>query len=338
MLNAPMPYFCGISRENFQHAAADINDETIVVDLDMNLISLGPDTPELPPIPHKAKIRLEASLKKNAGHVFWNARGISQDAVTQLRHNSDSSKEIHNNAKALWSERIQTIDDAFSLAPAPESTSILHDRDGILPAQSRWDAVQEAFLSFFVTALKSYRKFMPGSRVRVSWLALDRSKQFKSGEFISSQRSDFKPFLGALVLTQAFEDFITRRMDSPGEPDVIFFDKAIEARKNNTILKKKRDTSSFLHSANAHKELHKYTAVLPNQKDIPRSEFAAVGSHGHRVFVYPSWPETFDVSMFCAPRPFPKDIAAVVNRTITLSGGRSFVVPRDPFREYHEGN
>jgi len=35
---------------------------------------------------------------------------------------------------------------------------------------------------------------------------------------------------------------------------------------------------------------------------------------------------------------FPKGIAAEFKRTITLSGGRFFVVPRDFFEEYHEEN
>ena len=39
--DAPMPYLCGITRQNFSHAVGDISDETIVVDLDQNLITTG---------------------------------------------------------------------------------------------------------------------------------------------------------------------------------------------------------------------------------------------------------------------------------------------------------
>ena len=65
MLDAPMPYLCGISRENFQYAVGDIGDDTIVVDLDRNMITLGSDPVELPPLPHKHRVKLEHALQIN---------------------------------------------------------------------------------------------------------------------------------------------------------------------------------------------------------------------------------------------------------------------------------
>jgi hypothetical protein len=340
MLDAPMPYLCGISRENFQYAVGDISDEAVVVDLDKNLIGLGPDTPELPPIPHKEKQKLESALQKNVGHVFWQARGMTQDSAALFRRsgNDDTIKKLHRNAQAIWGEKISTIDDAFSLACLPDSVTLDLGTNASDGKQSRWDAVQESFLNFFAASLKDYKKFMPkGSKTKVSWRGLDRSKhKFKSDEFVLSQRRDFKPFIEELVSTQHFDDFITRRMYAGNEPDVTFFDKTIDAQKNKSILKVKKTDTTFLHSANAHRELHQYTAIPPNQNDVPRSDHASIGSHGHRVYKYPNWPETFDLSMFGTPRPLPKDIAGEFKRMITLSGGRFFVVPCDPFEEYHE--
>ncbi|KAL3788649.1 hypothetical protein ACHAWO_011865 [Cyclotella atomus] len=179
-----------------------------------------------------------------------------------------------------------------------------------------------------------------GLKSRVSWRGIDRSKYiFKSGDFILSQRREFKPFISELVSTHVFDEFISRRMCSSADPDVEFFDKTIDARKNKSILKvsNKVDTA-FLNSANAHRSLHKYTAIQPNQDDVPASQYSTIGSHEHLVYKYASWPDKFDTVLFGAPRPFPKDIAAEFKRTITLSGGRFFVVPRDPFEEYHQGD
>ncbi|KAL7520492.1 hypothetical protein ACHAWX_005254 [Stephanocyclus meneghinianus] len=348
MLDAPMPYLCGISRENFECVVGDIGDETVVVDLDRNVITLGPDTPALPPIPHKQRVKLESALQKNVGDVFWSARGMSQDEVSKFRRsgNNPEIKEMHSNARSLWSEKIRATDDAFNLAHAPESTSIQYNEDARVGTnafgkQSRWDAVQEAFLSFYADTLKNYRKFLPKeSNSRINWHGKDSSKlRFHSEQFVLSQRREFQPFLEELVLTQQFDDFITRRMyNSSDEPDVIFFDKTIDAKRNKSILQVKKADTTFLHSANAHRELHQYTAILPNRENIPPNCHATVGSHGHRIYKYPVWPETFDTSMFGSPRPLPKDIAAEFKRTITLSGGRFFVVPRDPFEEYHEEN
>jgi len=81
-------------------------------------------------------------------------------------------------AGSMWDERIRTRDDAFNLAYLPDSTTLEFSDDancdadnGTLLKQSRWDAVQEAFLRFYVTILQDYKKFMPTEEVdsRTSW-------------------------------------------------------------------------------------------------------------------------------------------------------------------------
>ena len=67
--------------------------------------------------------------------------------------NSQDREETLANAHSLWNERIRTIDDAFNLAPAPESSTMAMNVEAT-GKQSKWDAVQEAFLRFYVSALK----------------------------------------------------------------------------------------------------------------------------------------------------------------------------------------
>ena len=332
MLDAPMPYLCGISRQNFPYSVGDIGDETVVVDLDRNIITLGPHTPELPPLPHKRRMKLGAALEKNAGHVFWNARGLTQEEAESIRRSGDENalKVMYEKADALWHEKMSTIDEAFNLAHAPDSTSMLYiddaraDASEALGKQSRWDAVQEAFLRFYVAMLKDYRKFLPqedGLDVRSSWRGPEANTglRFQTEEFVMSQRHDFQPFLEELTCTQQFDDFITKRIyNAANEPDVTFFDKSIDAKKNRSVLKIKKVDTTFLHSASAHRELQQYFAMEPNRQGLPSSAATKIGVNGHPVFQYPIWPETFNESLFGTPRPIPTNITAEFERRIAL--------------------
>ena len=156
MLDAPMPYLCGISRENFPYAVADISDETIVVDLDRNLITMGLHTPDLPILPQRRKLKLEAALEKHAGEVFWKARGLSKASVESVRLSGDENaiEEMLGRANAVWDEQLCAMDEAFYLAHSPDSMSILFDKDDVPQKPSRWDSIQEAFLRFYVAMLK----------------------------------------------------------------------------------------------------------------------------------------------------------------------------------------
>lgn len=121
MLDAPMPYLIGISRENFPHAMRDISDETVIVDLDRNVITTGKHTPELPILPHRRKTKLEAALQKHAGDVYWSARGLPASEVDLANFNGDTreKKRMRKLADAVWEEKIRSIDEAFNLAHTP---------------------------------------------------------------------------------------------------------------------------------------------------------------------------------------------------------------------------
>jgi hypothetical protein len=63
MLDAPMPFLFGISRENFQYAVGDIGDDVIVVDLDRNVI---------------AKHTKYPNTGRNPTMSTWNRNGIQK--------------------------------------------------------------------------------------------------------------------------------------------------------------------------------------------------------------------------------------------------------------------
>ena len=315
MLDAPMPYLCGISRDIFPHAVGDISDETVVVDLDRNLVTLGTNTLDLPILSHRRKMKLESALEKNAGDVFWNARGLTKSEVETVRSSGDENAlaKMLGTADAVWDEKVSSMDDAFNLAHSPDSLSILHSQDDKPNnlEQSRWDLVQEAFLRYYVSTLKDYRKCMPSSTgLLSSWRdpGAMESGRFLSDEFVNSQRPDYRPFLEELIGTQQFDDFVTRRLYNAADaPDVKFFDQSIEAKKNRSKLKLKKVETPFLNAASAHRDMKQIDAIKPNQKRVPPSPYT-----------YKTWPESFDESLYGVPRPIPGIITAEFDRRSAL--------------------
>ena len=336
MLDAPMPYLCGISRENFGYAVEDIGDETVVVDLDRNVITLGSDTPELPPLPHNRRKKLESTLKEHVDDVFWEARNLSKAEVLKVRASGDEVKlsELLDNAGEVWEEKILTRDDAFNLAYAPDSASMKIDEDanddianGTLPKQSKWDAVQEAFLRFYCSVLQDYRKFLPSSdddgssmKARSTWRGKEglSSLRYQKEEFVAGAPTEFQPFLEQLSISQQFDDFVTRKMHNATDaPDIKFFDQSIDAKKNRSKLKLKKKETPFLHSACAHRDLKRIMAVQPNGEDLPPKDDED-DNGGGTSYVYKMWPLSFDEKLFGTPRPIPSIISAEFDRRTAL--------------------
>ena len=328
MLDAPMPYLIGISREVFPSAVADISDDTVVVDLDRNVITMGATTPELPIIPQRRKIKLEETLEKYSGEVFWNARGLKTSQIQEARQSGDKEllDKLLCKADTVWDEKIHSMDDAFEHAPSPHSIDLMYMDGASSPGPSKWDAVQEAFLRFYVSMLKDYRKFMPSSsqtNSRSSWRSLGsvETAQFQSTEFVNSQLPDYQPFLEELIGTQQFDDFVTRRMyNACKAPDVTFFDQSIDAKRNRSKLNLKKVRTNFLHSANAHRNLKQIDAIPPNKANLPpRSASDVYYDMKKGSYTYPTWPESFNQSLFCTPRPIPKIITAEFDRRSALT-------------------
>jgi hypothetical protein len=213
MLDAPVPYLCGIMRENWLHGQQFVSQETIVVDLDHNSIRFGPLVPSLPTVPHRKWGKLQASLTEIVGEVFWRARDLHGEyyEMIQTRPNKRSYDQLRQmctapQSRSKWREKLETFDHAFNLAYTPESPNLLENQQVSEP--SRWDQVQEAFLRFFVAVLKDYRKYL---NIPVS-VAENSKPSFDRIGFIAGERLENLNFITELCTTQHFDDFLTRRM------------------------------------------------------------------------------------------------------------------------------
>jgi hypothetical protein len=185
ILSAPMPFLCGIHKENLADALYDLSPECVLVDLDKNLVTLGPETSPLPPLPPFQESVLQTHLDVNCGMVFREARSL-----TKNDDYSDCGAYLPNHikmmAEAMWESKLSLFDEAFHLCFTPEEARKNHlngndssgmdvsDRMDTNPLamtniqkddankrkQSQWDAVQEAFLDTFVYVLRNYRSYL----------------------------------------------------------------------------------------------------------------------------------------------------------------------------------
>jgi hypothetical protein len=314
-IDAPFPYLCGIIRDNLQQAIENISEETIVVDLDQNLITMGENTPPFPPMPFRRRMKLESCLQKTVGNVFWLARGVTKQEVEAFQNGSSSSNNAQKNpldmtkTVKIWKEKLKSYDDAFNLAFTPDSENSLNEERKSLGIddfeQTQWDIVQEAFLSFFSTMLRDYKRFISKTGT---------TKTFRVKEFLKAQRPDFKPFLKEFTATQQFDVYITKAMFSPKEPDLIFFDQSIAAKKNRSRMTLKKKKTPFLQSAKAQKQLQVVEAAKPaveNESGFNLLDnFYANSSDNKKVIYYPKWPELFDANLLKNPKKIPDIIAA----------------------------
>jgi pentatricopeptide repeat protein len=309
MLDAPMPYLVGIVRGNWLHAQQFLSCDTIVVDLDRNKIQFSVQVPPIPPLPVKKVTKLQNLLTEAVGGVFWRAHGMSKEyeaMMSRKPHKRSIHKLRQTKPSTQWNERLGGLDNAYNLAYTPDSPNLLNDT---LPEdeQQKWASVQEAFHQFFVSALKDYRKYL-------SLPPVTPKPCFNRTDFLSHQKADNFLFLTELCMTQQFDDFLTRIMYSPGEPDLVFFDQSIDAKKNRSKLKFRKVETPFLLNASAHKDLTKFQAVPPNDTGLAQfEEYRRV-----KPFIYKKWPDTFDESLFTYPRPIPRMITAEFDRQADL--------------------
>jgi len=253
ILSAPMPFFCGIDKASLAEALYDLSPECVVVDLDKNLVTLGPETEALPPLPPQQASSLKSELEINAGMVFREARSLTRndDYSDSGSHLPPHVKQM---AEGMWESKLSLFDEAFHLMFTPEESrkNLLNgndtsgmewnDRDAndqarimaasggdksfALRKQSEWDAVQEAFLDTFVYLLRNYRKYLvfPSKHNEGNY----GGAGFRSKEFVENQRLDMRDFLEQFVGTQMYDNFVTKRLYGSGESDVAFFDLAVD--------------------------------------------------------------------------------------------------------------
>jgi pentatricopeptide repeat protein len=280
----------------------------------------GQRTLELPHVPGKKWLKLQNSLQDIAGHLFWRGRGLEAEYhqfVENEISQSDFKEIAEHKGEQVWKEKLLTLDQAFNLQYTPDSEHLLNNVISDDKKQNQWDRLQEAFLRFFVAMLKDYRKFIhvpdtsklgSPSQTSEDWLYWGKNHRFERDEFIASQKPEYFSYLSELFSTQQFDDFITKRMYSAQLPDIIFFDQSIDAKLNRSRLKLKKVHTPFLQSAQTHKQLETFVAVEPNTSNLPEEA----------PFIYETWPEKFENSLFCSPRPIPGMITAEFDRQASL--------------------
>jgi len=329
MLDAPIPYLVGVIRENWVHAENHLSPEAMVVDLDCNKISFGPYFPEMVSPPTKKWTKLKAALLQAVGDIFWKIRGLERESYL-YKKGRILDQHIHRiyeeKGSNQWKERLHGFDDAFSMAYTPDSPNLIIDEslEEEEEQQSSYEQVQEAFLRFFVSTFKDYRKFLNTPDLNLpelndaknattstkhnSFLWNQNVRSFDRDGFVAWQKAESQHFFEEITITQQFDDFITKRLYSPGEPDVIFFDQSIDSKLNRSKLRMKKLDTPFLLNAKAHKILKTVQAVAPSTEGIENG----------KTYHYESWPEEFDTSLFGAPRPIPKMITSEFDRQSAL--------------------
>lgn len=311
ILSAPMTFLVGLDKQYLSEAFQHLSGECIVIDLDTNQVQFGPNTPMLPKLPASLGKVLNIQLHQNAGMIFREARSLRRDDDFSDRgqHLLPHVKEM---ADACWESKLCLYDEAFHLAFTPEqsrnsdylngndNSGMDGDRnsneaqfaqrrhDAKAKKQSRWDAVQEAFLSVYVDLLSTYRRCLvfPSKDVNDN-LNSDGSNGssgsqgfgagFRSREFIKTQRFEKRLFLNELIKTQMFDSFITKRLYGVSAADIIFFDQAID--KFNKRQASAGFGQRFTMDKSAHPTINQGTRTSPSGKVATNGGALHDGSH-----------------------------------------------------------
>ena len=165
----PVPYICGVVRENWLYAQDHVASDAIVVDLDHNRMKLGYDTKTIPSPPSRKWNKLFVTLQASLGNVFERAHGQDNHVSdgrnkTVTNNNASSRRKRRVRESQVWTEKLGSWDNAFILAYSPDSElmddftsqSAEYGSNG----QTQWDKVQESFLRFFVSLFKDYRRYL----------------------------------------------------------------------------------------------------------------------------------------------------------------------------------
>ncbi|CAM9142204.1 unnamed protein product [Chrysoparadoxa australica] len=209
VLTAPMPFLVGVHK-SFLHASTDIPDTVVQVDLDTNTLTMGRSEP-LPPLPSKRRSKLMAALEENANFSY--AR-------------TEEWRDV----------LIDKADLVFNMAMRPCDFSQEMDQ---MQEEPNWAKVREAFLRFFVTIFKDYRKFL-----------VLQKQTFQAESFVEKLDPEFRPFVTKLTQTQAFSNFIDARIQpDPEDLDITFFDESIDSKRNRSRLHVIKQPTRFLSAA-----------------------------------------------------------------------------------------
>lgn len=128
------------------------------------------------------------------------------------------------------------------------------------------------------------------------------------------------------VYDSAVRRFLDKEVYSPGEPDLVFFEQSIQAKVNRSKLKIRKADTTFLQSAQVHKDLKKMKAVDPSVEGLDSRRL----SNTEARYTYQGWQDAFEEQLFCTPRPIPKIISAEFDRqALFVSKLRAEIVEDD---------
>jgi pentatricopeptide repeat protein len=206
---------------------------------------MGPMTPDIPCLPLDYEDALRYILEKNAGRYFREARSLTKNE-NLFEKGVPLANDLKKIGQAVWESRLMLYDDASTLIFTDKAKSdYLNGSTGLGPdflvdptqkneslaikKQSNWDAVQEAFLSFFICALRNYREYMiyPSKAKDAENVTSYGGAEFREKNFVKSERHDMRDFLNQLLGTQMWDRFVTKRLYGSGSPDIIFFDDSV---------------------------------------------------------------------------------------------------------------
>lgn len=379
ILAAPTSFLIGIDRRYFNEALQHLSNDCIVVDLDKNLVNLGTQIDNIPRIPQWFENELKEVLKQNAGMIYREARSLRKEDDYSDR-GQFLQLHVKEMSDAMWESKLSIYDGAFHLAFTPEmikNPDFLNGNDNsgmgeitdvsstnsssqhfkkMSRTQSKWDSVQEAFFLVYVDLLQNYRKSLvfPSKEVSSSSSEPDGNNtafgDFKSKDFLKSQRHEKRRFLAELVKTQMFDDFITKRLYGSGASDVTFFDQAIDnyvkhsissvmdpitsmspisspPRENRTssavpdiatvkrLIGRVRSRNYFCLSDSG-EPLIQSAKIRRSLKTVvaPEPNCESLADDSESIYKYEIFPSKLDETLFCEPRPLPPVVVAEFDR------------------------
>ena len=303
VLQAPMPFICGMQTGIFDEIQDEIPCNVVVVNIDKDEIFI-PDANtanDIPPLPEKEEQKLVKALQEIAEPVRLNRPGGGDDDI--------------------WRETcLNMMDSAFSYALRADQ---FDDDDELIVRD--WYKLRLAFLRFFVAMFREYKKYVITKTSKKTKSHSNSSsdspsagtgKFFDVKSFVNAQRSSSKTFLNIFTQTQTFSKFMDDCVHEDQEEanyDVKFFNESIAQKRNRSLLTFRKYSTPFLESEK-HEIQKTVVCFAPDKANLPQppplteKTFDGHGSGdmcGQYTYSYDCFP-SLQKSLFIDPRPLPE--------------------------------
>jgi len=268
ILAAPVPFLAGIHRDYCEGLTLD--DDCYVVDLDRNTIKLVCEGGQ-------TKIPIQ-SLQDYEGKIPDRLANPLQEKLLSLASG-------HYNGGAL-----EDMNRLLEMDMNPEAADF-DERE-----------IRIAFLEFFVSIFKDYRRFLTPTPEKGQPLQL----QFQTDDFIKSHPESYQSYISTFLGTQAwlmFQDERTRgEISAEYEPELSSHNMIFEWCISKTNERKGLDPKLLLgYWPKTAKEETPYEVPNPEEK-------VSDSDRAQAPFIYESWPELdLDIVSSCQPKSHPKN-------------------------------